>query len=51
VLGRDCLIDLDGGMQRAGKRGVFDHRNRMLAGDLLDFQIGASMPPYGAADG
>ena len=38
VLGRDFLIDLDGGVQRAGERRVLHHRDRMLGCDLADFQ-------------
>src|SRR5450759_5589386 len=33
VLDRDRLVDLDGGMQRAGERRVLDHGNRMFGGD------------------
>ena len=38
VLGRDFLVDLDGGMQRAGKRRIFDDRDGMLGCQLADFQ-------------
>src|SRR5262249_22647936 len=33
VLGRDLLVDLDGGVQRAGERWVLDDRYVVLPGD------------------
>ena len=38
MLGRDFLVDLDGGVQRAGERRILDDRDAVLAGDLADFQ-------------
>ena len=35
--GRDLLVDLDGSMQGARKRGIFHDGNGMLTGDLPDF--------------
>src|SRR5215469_3255528 len=36
VLGLDLLVDLDGGVERAGQRRILDDRNVVLAGDLAD---------------
>ena len=49
MLDRDCLVDLDGGMQRAGQRRILDDRDRMLAGDLPDLQ-GQRFDAFGDAD-
>ena len=38
VLGRDFLVDLDRGVQRARERRVLHHRDRMLGRDLADLQ-------------
>ena len=38
MLGRHRLIDLDGGVQRAGKRRVFDHRHIVFLGHRADAQ-------------
>ena len=55
VLDRNLVVDLDGGIQRAGQRQVLDDWNVMLAGDFPDLvsamlstplarQTGADMP-------
>ena len=36
MLDRNLVVDLDGGIQRAGQRHVFDDRNVVLAGDFPD---------------
>ena len=46
VLDRDRLVDLDGGMQRAGERRVLDDRDRMLAGDLAGSSRPARRRPW-----
>src|SRR5262249_34971641 len=38
VGGRDHVVDLDGGVERAGQRRVLDHRHLRLLGDLADLE-------------
>ncbi len=49
MLGRDFLVDLDGGVQRAGERRIFHDRDGMLAGHLADFH-GHGVDALGKAD-
>ena len=49
VLGRDFLVDVDGGVERAGQRHVLDDGDVVLARDLPDLE-GEIVDALGDAD-